>query len=155
MSRQLELSKPLARAEEFIRLESDAPEVPVAVRLDDRAVALEGIMTYLNKANQVRGGRKQMAAGGGKLRERYGLHAIDVQRGAERSRDELIGLFRSGISTLIAEEALRAGGMDEADIEIERVSLQAALNRQFGVGRARAEDRARVVRQAKKTATIK
>jgi hypothetical protein len=155
MSRQLELSKPLAHAEQAIRLEYNAPEMPIAVPLDDRAVALEGIMTYLNKANQVHGGRKQLAAGGGKLRERYGPHAVDVQRRAERNRDELLGLFRSGISVLIAEDALRASGMDEADIDLERITLQAALNREFGVGHANADDRARVVSRAKKTARAK
>lgn len=152
MSRQIELSKPLIRAEHMVRLEGELPEAPIAVDLGARAMALEGIMAYLNRANQVRGGRIQLQHGGGKLKKQYGEHAHVVQQGAERSRDELRDLFRQGISTLIAEDALRANGMDEADIEIEHISLQAALNRHFGAGRAYAADRANVVARAKRAA---
>ena len=151
MNRQLELRQSLPRAEQTIRLETE-PDVPIAVDLGARAVALEGIMAYLNKANQVRGGRIQLRHGGGKLKKQYGEHAHAVQQGAERSRDELRELFHQGIGTLIAEDALRANGMDEADIEVEHISLQAALNRRFGPGRAYATERAKVVAQAKRAA---
>jgi uncharacterized membrane protein YccC len=151
MSHKLELRQPNVLAENTIRVSYEAPAVPIAVRLDARAVALEGIMAYLNKASQVRGSSKQLH-GNGKLRLQYGQHAAEVQKGAERSRDELLAVFNEGMRTLVAEEALRANGVDEADIEVERISLQANLNRQFGIGHANAGERAKVVRKAKRAA---
>lgn len=132
-----------------------APEVPIAVNLGERALALDGIMTYLNKASQVRGSATVLGHGGGKFSERYGRRAGEVQRGAERNRDELLASFRQGIRVLIAEDALRANGMDEGDIDLERVTMQSGLNREFGVGKADAKKRAVVVRAAKKAGDIK
>jgi hypothetical protein len=143
------LNKPLVRAENLVDLGVELPEVPVAVDLGARAIALADIMAYLNTANRVAGSRKQIG-GKGKMTLRYGERAADIQAGAERNRDGLRSGFQSGIGTLAAVDALRANGMDEADIEVERVSLQAAINRQFGVGKANAADRAKVVRKAKK-----
>lgn len=153
MNREHVLSKPLVRAENLVNLEVERPEIPIAVDLGERAVALEAIMAYLNKANQVRGSRVQLDNGGGKLKKQYGEeHARVVQHGAQQNRDQLIAGFREGISTLAAEDALRASGMDEADVEVQVLSLQAAINRRFGVGNANAAERAKAVSQAKKLA---
>ena len=149
MSREV-LSKPLVRAEHLVNLEIDTPEVPIAVNLGERAMALAAIMEYLNKANQVRGSRRQLEHGGGAMKKRYGDHAKTVQRGAEKNRDELREGFKSGINTLIAADALRANGVDEADVEVAHISMQAALNREFGTGKAYARDRHAVVTRAEK-----
>lgn len=152
MNREHVLDKSLFRAESLVDLSMEIPDIPIAVDLGERALALEAIMAYLNKANRVRGSRAQLENGRGELKKRYGRHAEAIQQGAEKTRDQLHQESRRGISTLIAEDALRANGMDEADIEVQRISLQAAINRRFGVGRAFAADRAKAVHRAKKTA---
>jgi hypothetical protein len=151
MSREV-LSKPLVRAEHLVDLEVEAPEVPIAVDLGERAMALAAIMDYLNKANQVRGSRIQLENGGGAIKKRYGDHAAMVQLGAEKGRNELRAGFDDGIDTLIAADALRANGIDEADVEVAHISMQAALNREFGAGKAYARNRHAVVARARKAA---
>jgi len=151
MNREV-LSKPLVRAEHLVDLGAELPTVPIAVDLGERAVALSNIMEYLNKANQVRGSRMQLEKGGGTMKKQYGEHAKMVQQGAEKSRDELRAGFYRGIETLIAADALRANGMHEADVEVEHTSLQASINRRFGVGKAYAKDRQKAVDRAKKAA---
>ena len=149
MSREV-LSKPLVRAEHLVDLEVETPEVPIAVDIGERAMALAAIMEYLNKGNQVRGSRIQVENGCGAMKKHYGDKATMVQQGAEKNRDELREGFSEGIDTLIAADALRANGLDEADVEVAHISMQAALNREFGAGKAYARDRHAVVARAKK-----
>lgn len=130
--------------------ETEPELAPIAVELGERAVALENIMAYLNKANQVKGSRAQLENGGGRMTQRYGSNAPEVQRGAERNRDELLAGFRAGIATLAASEALRASGYDNDDVDLEERAVQAAINRRFGVGQTDSGDRAKAVREAKR-----
>lgn len=125
-----------------------------AISLEDRALALEGIMSYLNKANQVNGGRIQLDNGGGRLREAYEDHAQDVQTGAEVNRDRLRPSFSQGIMMLAGVEQMRALGFDEDVIERERMRMQIEMNRKLGVGNAYAPARHKVAKTARQTADI-
>ena len=138
---------------EAVKLDDEhAPKVPIAVGLAERAIALAGIMEYLNKANQTAGSKKVQEAGGGRFRQSYGIAASEVQQGAERNRDMLLGKFHDGLHVLSATGALEANGYDEDEIETERMKMQIAINREFGVGRARAPKRNAVARKAIKSA---
>jgi hypothetical protein len=131
-----------------------SPAVPIAVGLAERAIALAGIMEYLNKANQTAGSRKVQETGGGRFRQRYGATSGEVQKGAEQNRDMLLGKFREGLRTLSAVDALRANGYDEEDAETQRMAMQIEVNREFGVGKANAAKRNAIVKKAVKSAEI-
>lgn len=122
------------------------------VNIEDRAIALEGIMAYLNRANRVSGGIRHTESGGTEMVRRYGDQVDEVIKGSERKRDELIGRFRAGISTLAATDALRANGIDDSQIELHRLAIQADINRTYGVGKAYADDRNRLVKKARRLA---
>jgi hypothetical protein len=125
---------------------------PIAVDLAERAMALAGIMKYLNKANQTAGSRKVQETGGGRFRQSYGAASAEVQKGAEQNRDMLLGKFRQGLRTLSAVEALRANGYDEEDVETQRMKMQIEINKEFGVGKANAAKRNTVAKKAVKSA---
>jgi hypothetical protein len=130
------------------------PKVPIALDITERAVALAGIMEYLNKANQTAGSRKVQEVGGGRFRRSYGAASSEVQRGAERNRDMLLGKFRDGLRTLSATGALETNGYDEDTVEEERMRMQMAINQEFGVGKANAVKRNTVTKKAVKSAEI-
>lgn len=140
---------------EVVKLSSEhTPKVPIAVDITERAVALAGIMEYLNKANQTAGSRKVQQTGGGRFRQSYGAAAPEVQKGAERNRDFLLGKFQQGIRTLSAVGALEANGYDEDAVEAQRMRMQVDINKEFGVGNANAAKRNAVAKKAVKSAEI-
>lgn len=119
---------------------AERPELPpIAVSLAERAMALEDIMTYLNKSNRLEGFKKS----GGSARV-----ARNMRSGVREWRPK----FDDGLAVLIAADALRAHGYAEADIEVMRVAMQKDLNDEYGPGRAYASDRAAVVKKANRAA---
>lgn len=121
------------------------------VTLEDRAVALAGIVRYLNKANQVHGG---VTGGEGQMRRRYKEGYDDVQAGAHRNRDKLRKEFIDGTSMLAAADALRAYGYDEHGVEIHRVFVQSDVHQRLGVGRVHADVRNQTARKAREIADV-
>lgn len=131
----------------------DRPEqTGLYVDIQARAIALEGITEYLNKANEVYGGKIYTATGGTNMRRRYGEDLDQVLAGAEQNRDNLLPKFRSGIETLTATDALRAYGFDDQRTEKFRSAMENHIERELGVGRADASKRNRVARNARKLA---
>ena len=130
-----------------------APEIltevpPIAVELGERATALAAIMAFLNQAAKTEGARRAGKA----FANRYGEHASEVLRGMDAKRSELRVGFEQGLDTLVAGSALRANGFDDEAIEQQRLAMQVAINRRFGVGKSNAHDRAQAVNMAKKAA---
>lgn len=121
---------------------------PIAVELGLRASALVAIMAFLNQAAKTEGARRAGKA----FVNRYGEHAGEVLRGMDAKRSELRVGFEQGLDTLVAGLALRANGLDDEAIEQQRLAMQVAINRRFGVGKADARDRAKAVSAAKKVA---
>lgn len=121
------------------------------VTLEDRAVALAGIVRYLNKANQVHGG---VTGGEGQMRRRYKEDYEGVQTGAHRNRDALIGEFRRGTRVLAATDALSAYGYDEYAVEERRVAIQGEINQRLGVGKEYANVRNRTAQKARDIADV-
>lgn len=139
----------------------ERPEVKITKRpeqtglyvdIEDRAVALYGIMKYLNYANRLRGGKVHTENGGMDMVNRYGEELPRVMRNAENKRDRLIAEFRRGVEVLAATDAMRAYGMDESKVEINTRALQAEINKEFGVGQADAGKRNKAVRTARNLA---
>ena len=120
---------------------------PLAVDLGERATALAAIMTYLNYAAKTEGAKRA----GASFVNRYGERSPSVLRAMDAKRSDLRAGFDLGLDTLIAGEALRARNVDPEEIEAERLAMQAAINRRFGVNKSNAHDRAEVVSAAKST----
>ncbi len=130
-------------------IEVDAGVKPYAVTLGERAVALADIARYLDHAAKTDGARKNPKL----FAERYGDDAIQVLRSMLRERAELRKYYVAGIATLAAEDALSANGMDEADVELYHIAMQAEVNKVMGLGVPGAhETRERVVSRAKQAA---
>jgi hypothetical protein len=125
---------------------SDLP--PIAVSLAKRAVALASIMEYLNKVSSAKGSKIQAENPDSSFSKRYPDRAAKVQQGAEKNAAELRDGFERGLHTLAATDALSANGYDEEEVERERMLMQIAINRQFGVGNADADIRAAAVKRA-------
>jgi len=130
----------------------ETPHTPIVVDVQERALALEAIVTYLNKSSQVHGSATLLGNGGGGFSARYGTAALDVQRGAEVNRDLLRNGFVQGIKTLASTEAMHRNGMDENEIEDARLEMQMVVNRRIGVGQSDAKKRNKIVKTAQKTA---
>lgn len=132
---------------------SQESEAVWVVSVDDRALALEAIMAYLNKANQTNGSKTHLEHGGQQMRQRYGEPWVhDVQQGAEVNRDHLRPGFIRGIEVLAGTDQLRSMGVDEASIEVERMRVQVDINNHFGVGNAYAPTRNKVAKAARSSA---
>lgn len=121
---------------------------PIAVELGERATALAAIMAFLNQAAKTEGARRAGKA----FANRYGERAGEVLRGMDAKRSELRTGFEEGLDTLVAGPALRANGVEDEEIEQQRLAMQVAINRRFGVGKSDAKDRAQAVKAAKKAA---
>jgi len=126
---------------------TDVP--PLAVDLGERATALAAIMEYLNQSAKTRGAKRAGKA----FNKRYGERSLEVLRGMDARRRGLRLGFDEGLDTLIAGRALRARGVDEEEIGQQRLAMQAAINRRFGVGRTDGHDRAEVVHAAQRVVT--
>ncbi len=125
----------------------------IAVSLADRALALEWIMDYFNKANRANGlshaAVTQPAAAD--IEQRYGDATPDVVSGASQKVLDRRQLFTRHLETLVGAAALRQSGMDEDEVRLKVTTLQSELNQQFGVGNAYAKDRYRAVRTVRKS----
>lgn len=121
---------------------------PIAVDLGERAAALAAIMAFLNQSAKTEGARRSGKA----FANRYGASAPEVLRGMDKKRSELRPGFDEAMDTLAAGPALKANGFDDEDIERERLAMQVAINRRFGVGKSDSRDRANAVKTARKAA---
>ncbi|HSW77713.1 MAG TPA: hypothetical protein VLG36_02870 [Candidatus Chromulinivoraceae bacterium] len=119
---------------------------PLAVDLGERATALAAIMEYLNQFAKTSGAKRSGKA----FSRRYGDRSLEVLRGMEAKRHGLRLGFDEGLDTLVAGRALRARGVDEEEIEQQRLAMQVAINRRFGVGKTDGHDRAEVVHAAQR-----
>lgn len=140
------------RPEEF--LPAQLEQSLVFVDIEERALAIEAIVRYLNKASQVRGSKNYIDNGGASMKERYGSSLPNVQRGAEGNRDKLLGGFLQGISVLAATDRMRTAGYDEDIIEDERMAVQMAVNKHIGVGQTGASRRNRIKKNARQLADV-
>lgn len=134
-------------------LEAAQPdEIPIAVNLGDRALALEAIMAYYNQASRVGGMASVINNSRSSFYSRYGEKREDVYQRAKARQSLLHEGFQTGIATLGATGALAANEYDEADIDLEYRRVQSQLNRELGVGSgATAKDRKKIVEAAKRS----
>ena len=140
-----------ATVEGFVELE--AREVPIAVHLGDRALALENIMAFYNTDSRVAGSAKAIKNPSSRFCRLYGDAADKVQQGAKKNRDERAAGFREAVGLLAAADALRANGYDEADSGLATIIMQHDLNVAYGANSgASSSDRNVLVASAKKTA---
>ncbi len=121
------LLAPARQLEYYPILEVERERVPYAVNLGDRALALTAITDYLNHAARLSGANKSNAL------QRYGREASRVKHGMETDVHQLKQGFDAGIAVLAAEDALRANGVDESDVEVAHTSVQAAINKDMGL----------------------
>jgi hypothetical protein len=138
----------LETSHEPIHDEFEDELVPVAVSVAERALALQAIAAYFNKANMTAGSKTQTAEGSD-FQRRYKKDAPVVQKGAEKkTRKRIIG-FREAIRILSASEAREANGEDEDDVRLWEVTVQRDVNQALGgVGRRAVARRARAVNEA-------
>lgn len=123
---------------------------PVAVSLEARAIAIEGIMRYFNQANKGVGLAK--SRGYNDFDARYGRDAEFVVQGMSEKQARLYRAMSHHLGTLIAQNAQEARGVAPEDIERQRKDMAHDLYKQYGPGRAMAPDREKLVRRVKRTA---
>lgn len=134
---------------EAVAAEPELP--PIVVSLADRALALTDIMAYFNKANQLQGYVKHKT-GQGIRNGRPVTDSAALERNVRGSLRRMRPKFDEGLATLVAADALRAHGYDEAAIDLAQRAMQAQLNRAYGPGNAYAQDRAALVKKATRAA---
>jgi hypothetical protein len=153
------VQEPLAGLAELeARAESLPPQserediMPVAVGLGERAMALEAIMVYYNQANKVNGMAQVVGNHQSGFYRRYGKQSGEVYQAAVEERNRLHQGFQESIAVLAATDVLRSHGEDEADVDITYRTVQAELNKKFGVGStAKSRDRKKVVKDARRS----
>lgn len=125
---------------------------PIAVGLGERAVALGVIMAYYNQANKVNGMARVVNNHQSGFYRRYGKQSGEVYQAAVGERNRLHQGFQESIAVLAATNVLRSHGEDEADVDVMYRTVQAELNKKFGVGStAKSRDRKKVVKDARRS----
>lgn len=132
---------------------ADEPEIPLAVSLADRALALESMMTFLSKNNMTKGSRSQVTDTQSDFSQRYRERADDIQAGAERKRHELFAGFVRGIQVLNASEAKHRLGHDPEEVRLEEIALKKSINDEF-LSPGMSRERKAAVARAKRAAGI-
>ncbi len=120
-----------------------------ALRIDARAIALEGIMKYLNQHYRTKGSRSQLTLKNSAFRNRY-ADPEEVQQAAEQKTRSLRPAFTKGIDILAGGPDLRASDMDDELVERETLATQADINKEFGES-SNSRMRAKAVKTAKRT----
>ena len=130
-------------------VESD-PDDAIAVRLTDRAVAIEAIMKHYSRRNQAQGVSAVRSIGGNAFDRRYGADADAVEQHM-RARVDHPSLYQS-MNVLVAAEAMRANGYSEDEIHEQKRALEDDFTPIAGPGKS--TERNKVVRKVAKTAQI-
>jgi hypothetical protein len=132
-----------------VKPDSSTEKPPIAVRLDDRLVALEGIVGAFNQAGKLRGAEQSRY----KIDERYGDNAGDVMQGMHSKQERLYRKVGHHLGVLVAEDALRAHGFSQEVINKHKSILFAKLNNQYGPdsGNYAPERKKRIIAPATKT----
>lgn len=134
-------------------VEVDKRHEGISVKLADRALALESIMSYFNRANRANGlsyAADTMPAAED-IWNRYGNRTPAVVSGATAKVHSQRSTFDRNLDVLAAADALRAAGKSEEYIRLRKIKIQSDLNKDFGVGNAYAKDRADLVKSVKRS----
>lgn len=129
-----ELPKPssttdrFALAEGFIEVELDC-QVPLAVELGQREMALVVIKNYLATDRRVRGAEWALRDQNSRFSQRYGVEAPRVYQNAKRRHAFRVDEFYSAVDVLAATDVMRANGEDEHEIWKEHMRMQIEVNK--------------------------
>lgn len=122
-----------------------------SVSLGERALALADIMNYYNQANKTRGA----IASPGALRQRYGDRGgYEVSTNMKAKSNDLGRVAKRAFETLTAEDEMLAAGFHKEDVDYGKRVLESRMAGTFGVGRAYANERNKVVSKAKKASRL-
>jgi hypothetical protein len=131
-------------------IEEDQPvdeKVAPSVSLDDRYLAIQGIMAIYNQQNKDRGVH---SGGYENLVDLYGEERADeILSEMNRKSEVAVGHLDGHLDTLVAARALREAGFGEDVIQYEKRSLRDALQDSYGPGNSKADARERLVRQVR------
>jgi len=129
-----ELPKPssvtdrFALAEGFVEVES-GHEVPLAVELGQRTMALIIVKDYLAVSRRLRGSEWALRDQNSRFSQRYGAEAPRVYQNAKRRHNLSVDKFRNAVDVLAAADVMRANGEDEHEVWMEHMRMQIEVNK--------------------------
>ena len=131
-------------------LAESAPLDAIAVRLTDRAVAIEAIMKHYSRRNQAQGASAVRSIRENVFDRRYGADADAVEQHMY-ARVDHPSLYQS-MNVLVAAEAMRANGYSEDEINKQKRALENDFTPIARPGKSR--ERNKIVRRATKAAKV-
>lgn len=119
------------------------PEVQgVAVRIDERAVAIESLMKAYNQLSQAYG-LQQVAESDAGIKERYGRNTSRVVDGALGKAALSKIDIAEAVDVLYRDEELIAAGFDAHEVKADRELVEVGLDHHFGPQRDGVDARTR------------